>query len=67
MLGNLAKWYATMDFKGGRAFAMAATTVSIVYVVGFISLIYAPETKGQPLPEDKDFEETPVPETVGAR
>lgn len=53
MLGNLAKWYG----GGGRGFAMAATTVSFVYVVGFIALMFAPETKGKPLPEDRDFEE----------
>lgn len=53
MLGNLSKWYG----GGGRGFAMAATTISFIYLVGLIALIFAPETKGKPLPEDADFEE----------
>ncbi len=56
MLGNLSKWYAGYGFTGSSAFAMAATTVSTIYIVGFIGLAIAPETKGKPLPEDKDFE-----------
>lgn len=52
MLGNLSKWYG----GGGRGFAMAATTVSFVYLLGFVALLFAPETKGHSLPEDKDFE-----------
>jgi len=52
MLGNLSKWYG----GAGHGFAMAATTISFVYLVGFVALIFAPETKGKPLPEDKDFE-----------
>jgi len=56
MLGNLSKWYAGYGFAGGNAFAMAATTISTIYIVGFIGLAFAPETKGKALPEDKDFE-----------
>lgn len=56
LLGNLSKFYATHGFVGGKAFAMAATTVSVVYLLGFVALIFAPETKGKPLPEDADFE-----------
>jgi MFS family permease len=53
MLGNLSKWYG----GGGRGFAMAATTISFVYLVGFVALLFAPETKGKPLPVDADFDE----------
>jgi MFS family permease len=53
---------------GGRGFAMSATTVSFVYIIGFIALIFAPETKGKPLPTDKDFEiGTPQPEPAEAK
>ena len=34
------------------SFRNAAILMSLVYIVGMISLIWAPETKGQPLPED---------------
>jgi MFS family permease len=33
-------------------FRMAATILSAVFVLGIVTLIWAPETKGQPLPED---------------
>lgn len=63
MLGNLAKWYG----GAGRGFAMAATTISFIYLAGFVALIFAPETKGKPLPEDKDFDATNLAATgVGA-
>src|SRR5207249_11751417 len=52
MLGNLSKWYG----GGSRGFALAATTVSFVYIVGFVALLFAPETKGKRLPEDSDFD-----------
>jgi predicted MFS family arabinose efflux permease len=34
------------------SFRNAAILMSLVYVVGMVALIWAPETKGQPLPED---------------
>jgi predicted MFS family arabinose efflux permease len=34
------------------SFRTAAVLMSSVYVIGMIALIWAPETKGQPLPED---------------
>lgn len=34
------------------SFRQAAVLMSFVYLVGIIALIWAPETKGQPLPED---------------
>jgi MFS family permease len=37
-------------------FPQAATMVVCVYIFGFIGTAMAPETKGRPLPEDKDFE-----------
>jgi hypothetical protein len=34
------------------SFRTAAMVMSSVYLVGLIALYWAPETKGQPLPED---------------
>ena len=34
------------------SFRQAAVFMASVYVVGLIALIWAPETQGQPLPED---------------
>jgi MFS family permease len=62
MLGNLSKWYTGYGFSVSSGFAMAATTVSAIYIVGFIGLLIAPETKGKPLPTDADFEIGPVRE-----
>lgn len=49
-LGNLAKTYAspTDETAGLRT---AASILAFVYVLGWIGLIFAPETKGKPLPE----------------
>ena len=33
-------------------FRKAATILSFVFVLGIVALIWAPETKGKPLPED---------------
>ena len=33
------------------SFRVAATIMSSIFVVGMVTLIWAPETKGQPLPE----------------
>ena len=33
-------------------FRSAAVLMSTVYIVGAVALIWAPETKGKPLPED---------------
>jgi MFS family permease len=34
------------------AFRTAAMLMSLIYVVGLVALLWAPETKGKPLPED---------------
>ncbi len=49
-LGQLGKQYAVAndDTAGYRT---AASIVAFIYVLGFIGLIFAPETKGKPLPE----------------
>ncbi len=39
--------------SGMMTFRTAAIVMSTVYIVGMIALIWAPETKGQPLPEDE--------------
>ncbi len=49
-LGSLTGVFAS----GGdptHGFRMAATVVSSIYVVGFIGLAFAPETRGKPLPD----------------
>ena len=33
------------------SFRQAAVLMATVYVIGLVALIWAPETKGQPLPE----------------
>ena len=42
-MGHLAAW---LDFR------TAVIILSSVYLIGVVALIWAPETKGQPLPED---------------
>ncbi|HEY3325226.1 MAG TPA: MFS transporter [Planctomycetota bacterium] len=37
---------------GAQSFRMAALAVSCSYIIGIVALIWAPETKDQPLPED---------------
>jgi MFS family permease len=62
-VGSLAAWLGTTH--GYRhSFAIAATVVSFIYILGFIGAWLGPETMGKPLPEDKDFEEQPEPELV---
>jgi MFS family permease len=39
-----------------NAYPLAATIVSFIYCLGFVGTWLGPETKGKPLPEDKDFE-----------
>ena len=34
------------------SFRSAAMLMSTIYLVGVVALIWAPETKGKPLPED---------------
>jgi MFS family permease len=43
----LLGWLSTL-----MPFRTVAVTMSSIYLVGMIALIWAPETKGQPLPED---------------
>jgi len=33
-------------------FRVAATILSFIFLLGLVALIWAPETKGKPLPED---------------
>jgi MFS family permease len=49
-LGKLAQHFAD-PARPDFGFRMAASLVACVYVLGFIGLAFAPETKGQPLPE----------------
>jgi MFS family permease len=44
LLGHLSEWMGS--------FRYAAITMASIYLVGIVALIWAPETKGKPLPED---------------
>jgi hypothetical protein len=39
-----------MQFFEG-SYAKAGTTISLIYLLGLVLIWFAPETKGQPLPE----------------
>lgn len=50
---TLMGYLATHVFVGSaEPFRMAAVVMSSVYLIGIVALIWAPETKGKPLPED---------------
>jgi MFS family permease len=58
ILGNLAVFYGTLQLGwfsryGGSdtPFRYAALSVAMVYVLGMVVILFAPETKGKPLPE----------------
>jgi MFS family permease len=56
-LGNLQhalKTGAATDDARIHAFRMATTYMSAVFLFGFVVLLFLPETKGHPLPEDGD-------------
>jgi MFS family permease len=56
-----------IGFLGKKyGFPQAASLVVCIYVLGFIGTAMAPETKGKPLPDDKDFELAPTVSTVPA-
>jgi MFS family permease len=57
-LGTLAGWYGGKNIKilssiGGvdSGLRYAAMTVAVVFIIGLVALLWAPETKGKPLPE----------------
>ncbi len=60
-IGPLAFGQLAVSMGG---FAPAATVISVVYIFGFVGTWLGPETKGRPLPEDKDFEMAPKPATA---
>jgi MFS family permease len=55
--GPFALGSLSAHFSAAGGFAAAASAVSCIYFLGIIGTLIAPETKGKPLPEDKDFEE----------
>jgi MFS family permease len=57
-----------IGFLGKKfGFPMAATIVASVFIFGFIGTWMGPETKGLPLPEDKDFETAKALEPAPAK
>ena len=50
MLMSLNAWLVTQGVN--EPFRKAAMWLSLIYVLGIVALIWAPETKGKPLPED---------------
>ncbi len=63
VLTSLSAALATYDASGKvirGGFASAATIVVSIYVLGFVGTWLGPETKGKPLPEDKDFDVVPA-------
>jgi hypothetical protein len=46
---RLDGFYHLVTALGG--FGRAASTIALIYLVGLLILPFAPETKGQPLPE----------------
>ena len=50
-----------IGFLGKKyGFPQAASMVVCIYILGFIGTAMAPETKGLPLPDDKDFDVVPA-------
>lgn len=50
-LGALAAHFSKMPGAVGGGLPMAATCVTVVYLLGFIGTAIGPETKGKPLPD----------------
>ncbi|MFB3787057.1 MAG: MFS transporter [bacterium] len=50
LMGALADWLLLAGYE--NPFRLACSIVAFIYVVGIIAITFAPETKGQPLPED---------------
>jgi MFS family permease len=69
LLASLAASLAVYDAQGKMikgGFAPAASIVVCIYILGFIGTWMGPETKGKPLPDDKDFETAPSIQAVPA-
>src|SRR5690606_36007809 len=48
---QIDSWFRSMQFAS--PFRAGAIAVASIYVIGLIALIWAPETKDRPLPEDE--------------
>ncbi len=48
--GGIQSFYSSIGLTSG--FRASAVTMTLVYAIGMFALLFAPETKGKPLPED---------------
>jgi len=57
LAGLMATYEGGVQIKNG--YAPAASIVAFIYLLGFLGTWLGPETKGTPLPEDKEFDLAP--------
>jgi len=59
LAGVMATYEGGVLVKNG--YAPAASIVAFVYVLGFLGVWLGPETKGKPLPDEREFDIAPAP------
>lgn len=48
--GTLVTYFSQHPVAGGSSYASMGTVITMIYILGMISIWFAPETKGKPLP-----------------
>src|SRR5688572_20757234 len=48
--GTLVTYFNEHPIAGGSSYASMGTVITMIYILGMISIWFAPETKGKPLP-----------------